>query len=333
MKAAYYEQQGIATDVLRVGELADPMPACGEVRVKIAVSGLNPSDIKGRTGFGGVGMRFPRIVPHQDGAGTIDAVGEGVPATRIGERVWLYKAQFGRAHGTAAEYVTVPSSLAVPLPGNVSFETGATLGIAAITAHRCLFADGDVRGKRVLVQGGGGAVGTAAILLAKWAGAWVATTVSREAQAEVARNAGADVVIFRRTEDVVQRIADVTAGAGVDRIVDVDVMSNIEDDLACLAPDGVVSAYSSERSAAALEIPFRRALFGGHVFRFVYFYSMSEATLAAAVHDVNACLAANAYRPVIGMTVPLERIADAHIAQEEGRVVGKILVTVEDRQA
>ncbi|WP_250520403.1 MULTISPECIES: NADPH:quinone reductase [unclassified Caballeronia] len=328
MKAAFYERQGDAVDVLRIGDFPDPLPAHGEVRVKIAFSGLNPSDIKARTGFTGAPMRFPRVIPHQDGSGTIDAVGSGVSEERIGERVWVFKAQTERPFGTAAEYVVLPSRLAVPLGNDASFETGASIGIPAITAHRCLFADGDLLGGRVLVHGGGGGVGTAAILLAKWAGAWVAATVSNETQADAARNAGADVVIFRHSEDVAQRVLTATGGVGVDRIIDVDIVANVHIDLACLATDGVVTAYSSSRSDATLEIPFRPAMFGGHVFRFVYLYSMSERSIQDAVRDISACISARAYSPTIGQQFPLERIVDAHLAQESGTVVGKILVEI-----
>ncbi|HHD7495640.1 TPA: NADPH:quinone reductase [Klebsiella oxytoca] len=328
MKAAYYDRQGAAAEVLRIGELPDPEPGFGEVRVRVAVSGLNPTDIKTRTGFAGAPMPFPRIVPHQDGAGTIDKVGPGVPPERLGERVWLYKAQTGQAYGTAAEYVTVPALQAVPLGVGVPFEVGASLGIAGITAHRCLFADGDLRGKRVLVQGGGGAVGGATILLAKWAGAWVAATVGREAQAEVAREAGADLIINRQSEDVAARIGDATGGAGVERIVDVDLAVNVRTDVACLAPSGVVTAYATEDPQATLSLPFLKTMFGGYTFRFVFFYSIPDDALRAAVREVSACADAGAYRPRIGLTVPLHDITQAHQAQESGRVLGKILLSV-----
>jgi NADPH:quinone reductase len=169
---------------------------------------------------------------------------------------------------------TLPSAHAVPLAENVSFEIGASLGIAGITAHRCLFADGDVRGRRVLVQGGGGAVGTAAILLAKWAGAWVAATVSRDAQAEVARNAGADLVINRHSENIAARVKEATRDRGVERIVDVDLANNVDTDIACLAPSGVVTAYATEDPQAKLTMPFLRSMFGGYAVRFVFLYTI-----------------------------------------------------------
>ncbi len=326
MRAAFYEKQGAAREVLVVGDLPDPHPGAGEVRVRVVASGINPSDIKTRTGFGGKAMPFPRIVPHQDGAGVIDAVGPGVSETRIGKRVWIYMAQWGRAFGTAAEFVVVPSVQAVRLADNVSFEIGASLGVPAMTAHRCLFADGDLRGKRVLVQGGAGAVGNAAILLAKWAGAWVAATVSREEQAEVARVAGADLVINRHEEDVPQAIRSATGGRGVDRIVDVDISANIEVAISCLARDGVVSAYSTESPQAKLAIPFFPALLGGLSFRFVYVYTMPEAAIRQAAEEISACAASGTYVPRIAKTYALNAVADAHEFQESGKAVGKILI-------
>ncbi|TCQ97155.1 NADPH:quinone reductase [Neorhizobium sp. JUb45] len=327
MKAAFYDRQG-GPEVLTIGELPDAEPGHGQVRVKVAVSGLNPTDLKTRGGFAGAPMPFPKIVPHQDGAGTIDKVGPGISPNRIGERVWMYKAQTGQPFGTAAEYITLPSKHAVRLGDNASFEVGASLGIAAITAHRCLFADGDIRGRRVLVQGGAGAVGTAAILLAKWAGAEVAATVSRDEQAKVARAAGADLIINRKTDDIPGAIKTWTEGRGVDRIVDVDMAANIDTDIACLAPSGVVTAYATEDPQVRLSMPFLKTMFGGYAFRFVFFYSIPEEAFRLAVKDVSACVDVGAYKPAIGLKVPLDNIAEAHAAQNSGSVVGKILVEI-----
>ncbi|QSY97835.1 NADPH:quinone reductase (plasmid) [Rhizobium bangladeshense] len=330
MRAAFYDRQGSAKDVLTVGDLPDPQPGAGEVRVRMIFSGINPSDIKTRTGFGGKPMPFRRIVPHQDGAGIIDAVGYGVPDTRIGERVWIYMAQWGRAFGTAAEFAVVPSVQAVKLSDNTSSEIGASLGVPAMTAHRCLFADGDLRGKRVLVQGGAGAVGNAAILLAKWAGAWVAATVSREEQAEIARQAGADLVINRHEHDVPQAVRLATSDYGVDRIVDVDISANIDTAISCLTRDGLVSAYSTESPQAKLAIPFFPALLGGFSFRFVYVYTMPEAAMRQAAYEISACAASGAYTPQIAKTFTLDAVPEAHELQESGKAVGKILVRVTD---
>ena len=325
MRAAFYERQGNAGDVLVVADVPTPQPALGEVRVRIYVSGLNPSDIKARSGFS-VPMPFPKIIPHQDGAGVIDAVGEGVSASRLGERVWVYEAQYGRANGTAGEFAVVPTSNAVPLPAGTSFEVGACLGIPALTAHRCLFADGDIKGRRVLIQGGAGAVGTAAILLAKWSGAWVAATITRPEQEEAARSAGADLIIHLRTEDVSAFIKKATGGAGVDRILEVDIRSNLQIDMQCLSAEGAIVSYATEQAADHLSIPLLKAMVGGCVFRFVYIYTVSAKAKRVAIAAINACLSEGAYTPKIGLRVPLERIVAAHEAQETGGIIGKILI-------
>ncbi|MGF6492124.1 NADPH2:quinone reductase [Luteibacter sp. 621] len=324
MKAAIYEHQGTPRDVLAVRDLPTPEPGPGEVRVRVHFSGVNPTDIKARDGFAGP-MRYPRVIPHQDGAGQIDAVGPGVGAHRVGERVWVYEAQFGRPNGTAADWVVVPSANAVRLPDNSLLETGACLGIPAMTAHRCLFADGPLHGRRVLVQGGAGAVGTAAILLAKWAGAWVATTVSNKVQATVASRAGADLVILRTATDVATAVRIGTDGIGVDRIIEVNVVANLETDLACLAPGGVISSYAFTTPGESLSVPLFRAMEKGALFRFVFTYTTPRAAKDEAIRDITSCLVAGAYHPAIGLCVPLADIVEAH-EKQEGGVVGKVLL-------
>lgn len=328
MKAAIYERQGPASEVLSVQDLPDPKPGEGQVRVRIYASGLNPSDIKTRTGFAGVPMPFPRVTPHQDGAGIIDQVGPGVPAERVGERVWMYEAQTRRATGTAAEYTVIPSENAVPLPENVSFEVGACLGIPALTAHRCLFSDGDLVGRRILVHGGAGAVGTAAILLAKWAGAWVATTVSRPEQEAIVRELGADLVINRHTEDVAALVKKATDDAGVQLIVDVDLTANLATNMACLAPNGTMSAYATDDPKGILPVPFLSAMLRGFVIRFVFVYAMPSAARQLAIKAITACLSAGGYHPKIALRLPLEKIAQAHYAQETGKTLGKIVLNI-----
>lgn len=325
MRAAFYDRPGPPHSVLQLGELPTPEPAPGEVRVRVHASAVNPSDTKTRGAWGGAPMPFPRVIPHQDGAGIIDAVGAGVPASRVGERVWMYEAQRGRAGGTAAEFTVLPAVQAVPLPDEIGFDVGACLGVPAMTAHRALFADGPVTGRAVLVQGGAGAVGLAAVLLARWAGARVLSTVSRPEQAAAATAAGAHVVINRRTEDVAARIRAETGGAGVDRIVDVDLAANLEQDLACLAPNGVISAYASASPDAAATVPVRRTMMQNAVIRTVFVYGMGPQAHAEAARDVTACLRAGAYHPVIGLRLPLARIADGHEAQDSGTTVGKIV--------
>lgn len=328
MRAVFYERQGAAEDVLVFGDLPQPTPAAGEVRVRIHVSGINPSDIKNRTGFVGK-MAFPRIIPHQDGAGVIEAVGEGVAPGRIGERVWIFEAQTGRAGGTAAEYVTVPADNAVRLPDGISFETGASLGVPALTAHRCLFADGDLRGRRVLVQGGAGVVGAAAIQLAKWAGAWVAATVRRPEQHAVARQAGADLVLDRSGAGVAAELKAQTRNEGVDRIVEVDFAANLELDLACLANGGVVSVYAARDTTERVPVPTVASMVGNGAIRFVYVYTMPNEAKKIAISDITDCLRAGSYHPKIGMVLPLQRTFEGHLAVEAG-MIGKTLIRVVD---
>jgi NADPH2:quinone reductase len=268
------------------------------------------------------------VIPHQDGAGVIDAIGEGVNPARIGERVWLYEAQTGKPDGTAAEYVVVAAEQAVPLPPAASFETGASLGVPALTAHRCLFADGPLARRRVLVQGAG-MVGEAAIQLAKWGGAWVAATVRKPEDREVARRAGADLVINMREQDYAVAIQAATGGAGVDRIVEVNLLANLERDLACLSRDGVISTYAAGSAEDVIPLPLLKAMMGGATFRFVYVYSMPAQAKRDAVLAITSCLAQGRYRPTIGASVPLAEIAHAHALQEQRQLRGKILLTLQ----
>jgi len=329
MKAVYYERKGPAAQVLVAGELPDPQPAPGEVRVKVEFSGINPTDTKLRAGWdGAMEMPFPRIVPHQDGAGVIDAVGAGVPRTRVGERVWIYEAQRGRAFGTAAEYVAIPAEHAVPLPESASFETGACLGIAGMTAHRCLFQDGGIQGQTVLVAGGAGAVGEGAIQLAKWGGARVVATVSRAEQEKVARQAGADLVVNRKSGDPAAQIKAFTRGAGVDRVVEVAFEANLDLNRAVLKPNGVISTYSSGPPDSAPRIPFTAVMRQGITVHFILVYVMPREAHQAAARDLNDALEAGRYRPHVARVFGLDATAAAHEAQESGATVGKLLVKI-----
>ena len=328
MKAAYYEHQGTALDVLKIGDVPTPVPGPGEVRVRVVISGVNPSDIKGRNGFKGP-MPFKRIIPHQDGAGVIESVGEGVSEASIGERVWMFEAQNGRPFGTAAQFVVLPASNVVPLADHVSFETGASLGIPALTAHYCLFADGELSGKRVLVQGGAGVVGEAAIQLAKWAGAWVATTIRHADDCATVKASGADLVINMREENVDATINAATHGRGVDRIVEVDPIANLDIDTACLAKGGTISIYAVTTPDAVLSVPVMKSMGNCSVLRFVLVYNIPDEAKRRAIRDVTSCLARGAYRPTMGLTVPLEQIAQAHDALDARGVKGKVLVSID----
>jgi NADPH2:quinone reductase len=211
--------------VFEIGELPDPHPARGEVRVRILASGVNPTDTYTRSGVRRRGMPFETIVPNQDGAGVIDEVGEGVARERIGERVYVTMAQWQRPWGTASEYVALPGDRAIPLSENTGFEQGACLGVPILTAHYALAIYGR-RGATVLVQGGAGAVGFYAIQFAKFAGASVIATVSSDRKALIARSAGADHVINYRSEDLGARVAEITSGRGVGRVLEVNFAVN-----------------------------------------------------------------------------------------------------------
>lgn len=254
MQAIWYEKQGPARDVLVLGDIDTPEPAKGEVRVKLMASGVNPADCN-RRGGRGYGMEFPLVVPNSDGAGIVDAVGPGVSPDRIGRRVWLYNGQRGRAQGTAAEYICLPADLTAPLPDNTSFVEGACLGIPCMTAHYCVFSDGPIAGKTVLVAGGAGAVGHYAIQLARRGGARVVATVNADWKEADARRAGAETIVRYDQEPLIEGVRRATSGNGVDRIVEVDFGGNLAMDIDILRPNGSIVAYAS-RGNPAPSIPF-----------------------------------------------------------------------------
>ena len=328
MLAAWYESKGKAREVLHTGELPDPEPGPGELRVRIRASGINPTDTKARGGFrGNLAMPFPRIVPHQDGAGVVDRVGPGVSPERIGERVWVYEAQWRRASGTAAQLVTIPQRQAVPLPEGTSFAEGACLGIPAITAHHCLFADGPLQDKTVLIAGGAGAVGYYAVQLARLAGARVITTVGSERDAKLVRELGAYDVLDRRDRGLGERIRELTQGLGVDRVVEVALGTNLPLDVAALAPSGAIAAYSSDAEPEP-PLPFGPQLWKNATIRFVLVYLASEEAHLAAVRDLSGHLAAGRLRHSIAKRLPLSEIAAAHEAVETGHLGGKVVLDV-----
>jgi NADPH2:quinone reductase len=325
MRAAWYEKNGPAAEVLKLGELPMAEPGPSEVRVRVVVSGLNPTDVKSRAGSRAMG--FPRVVPHQDGAGVIDAVGPGVPASRVGERVWLYIVQWQRPWGTAAEYTVVPAQRAVTLPVNANFAEGACLGIPAVTAHRCLFADGPIDGQTVLVTGGAGAVGHYGVQLAKWAGARVIATVSSKEKAVLAMEAGADHVVNYRTGDTAAEILELTGGAGVDRVVDVDFGGNLAVSVKVVKVNGVLSAYASAGDTEP-KLPYSAIMARNLTIRPVLIYTMPERAKDEAVRDVLRLVEAGRLIHNIGAHFPLERIVEAHQAQESGKITGNIVVDV-----
>jgi NADPH:quinone reductase len=327
MRAAWYERKGPAREVLVVGEASEPVPAPGEVRVRLAVSGINPGDTKKRDDWLASPMPYPRIIPHSDGAGIIDTVGDDVPPTRIGERVWVYGAQSYRPFGTAAEWVAVPRERAVALPDGVDFATGACLGISARTAHRCVFADGPVAGRKVLVAGGAGSVGHAAVALASWGGAMVIATVGSPVQADMVQHAGAAVVLDRHRQDLADAILAATGGAGVDRIVEVALGANIALDEQVIANGGTIVAYASDADPEP-RLPFWPLLFKNVVLRLVGSDDLPAIAEQAAVTDITSCLAQGQLRPVVAHRLPLARIAEAHELVEQGGPAGHVLLDI-----
>ena len=323
MRAVVYDTSGPERGVLRVTELPDPDPGPGEVRVRVAVSGVNPTDWKARER---ATPPWERQVPDQDGAGVVDRVGEGVDPDRVGERVWVYHAALDRPVGTAAELTCVPARQAVRLPDDVPFAHGAGLGIPAITAHRCLFADGPVEGRTVLVTGGAGAVGHAAVQLARWGGARVLTTVSTDEKARLAEDAGADVVLRYREPTYPEALRE-AAGDGIDRVVDVAVAANLGGYLPALRPHAVVASYASDVSPLTVEVG--PLMYANLVLRFVLVYGLPQPALDRAVADITAALEEDALRPLPERRYPLERAADAHDACRAG-ATGKVLIDVAD---
>jgi NADPH2:quinone reductase len=325
MRAAFYDVNGKAADVLQVGEVPTPAPGPGEVRVKLKTSGVNPSDVKGRLGLTRK-MAFPRVIPHSDGAGEIDAVGDGVPNSRVGERVWIWNGQWKRAFGTAAEYIAVPQRQAVPLPANVGFDVGAGLGIPAITARYAVTVSGANKGSTVFIPAGAGAVAFYAIQFAKAEGMTVITTVSSAEKRAVAQKAGADHIIDYKKEDVAARIAGITGGKGVDAVLEMDLGVNSKLWPAILHARSSVVVYGV--SGAEQTVPAQFCLTSNINIRFILVYEMTAEELDAAIAQISAMLAAGKLVHNIATALPLDRIVAAHETVENGAAIGKVVVTI-----
>ena len=337
MKTIIYRDNG-GPDVLELVDRDLPTPGPGEVRVRVAVSGVNPTDWKTRSGATNPKL-FPEVTPHLDGAGVIDAVGAGVDQSRVGQRVWLFMATAGRPTGTAAEFTVVPAEQAVPLPDEASFDVGASLGVPALTAHRALtvaedgprrLRPGALDGHVVLAAGGAGAVGHAAIQLARWAGATVISTVSGPAKARLATAAGAHHVINYREGDPAAEIRKI-APDGVDIVAEVALGANLALDLAVLRTRGTISTYAND-GGKPVELDVRQNMILNTRFQFLVLYTVGAQAIAAAAEDITAA-ARDGALPVgeeHGLPLvrfPLARTADAHRAVESG-TVGKVLVDI-----
>ena len=323
MLAAWYERQGPAAEVLQVGEMAAPEPGPSEVRVRVNLSGVNPGDTKKRSDWVGYGMPYPRIVPHSDGAGSIDAIGDGVDPARIGQRVWVYGAQSYRPFGTAAQLTVVPADQAVELPGEVSDEIGACLGIPGITAHRAVFGDGPVAGTTILVHGVLGGVGSLAAQLARWGGATVIGTVRRSADLERVDATVAHAVALDQP-DPAEAIRAHTPD-GVDRIIDVALSDNADLDAAVAANDAVIAAYATRRDRP--EIPFWPMLFANLTIRLLGSDDFPPAAKHQAAADLTTAARDGAISIPTADPLPLSQIAEAHDRVDAGarqRVLVKI---------
>jgi len=324
MKAAWYEKQGPARDVLIVGDMVDPQPTTGEVRIRVAASGVNPGDVKKREDAFGIGMAYPRVIPHSDGAGTVDEVGDGVSREWLGRRVWCYGAQSYRPFGTAAEYTVLPLPQVVPLPANVTIDQGACLGIPGITAHRAVHVAGPVEGRTVLVQGGAGAVGACAVQLGHQAGARVIATCRSESDKEIAFRAGADEVLLT-DEKLVERLK-VAAPGGVHHIVEVAFGANIKTDIAVLAQGGSIATYAT--NVPAPEIPVWQLVFINARLFFIGSDDIPAEAKMEAARAINQALEAGWQGLDIAERFSLDEIAKAHEFVEHPTKPGRVVVMV-----
>ena len=327
MLAAWYERQGNATEVLRVGEMPDPVPGPGEVRVRLTVSGINPGDTKKRSGWLGNPMAFERVIPHSDGAGMIDAVGSAVDKARVGQRVWVYGAQSYRPFGTAAQLTVVPERQAVVLPAGISDDLGACLGIPGITAHRCVFSDGPVVGKRVLVHGVLGGVSSMAAQLARWNSASVVGTVHRSSDIREVDPAICDVVVALSDPHPAAAIRELFPD-GADRVIEVSLSDNIDLDAAVVANGAVIAAFASR--AESPHVPFWPLLFANVTLRMLGSDDFPASAKQRAVEDLTDAADEGALTAPIAARYPLSAIARAHDHVDAGGH-GRILLTIPDQ--
>jgi len=323
MRAAFYEKNGAADAVLTIGEVETPKAGPGEVRVKLATSGINPSDVKSRLGLTRK-IAYPRVIPHSDGAGVIDQVGDGVAKTRLGERVWVWNGQWKRAFGTAADYIALPSAQAVTLPGKISFEAGACLGIPAMTAFHAVELAGTAKGTTLLVAGGAGSVSQYVIEFAKARGATILTTVSSPEKARIAHDSGADHTIDYKREDVGARVMDVTGKQGVDAIIEMDIAANAKLIPSVLKPKGSVIIYGT--GAAEATIPAQFCLVSSIRLQFFLVYELDATRREHVVNGINRALEAGILGNRLSEPFALDQIVAAHQAVENGSATGKAVL-------
>lgn len=329
MRAAVYTQTGPAADVLSITDFPDPIPAEGEVLVRVHASGINPADVKRRAGWNGMQMAHAQVIPHSDGAGVIEAVGLGVDTARIGKRVWMWNAQggygeAGRAFGTSAELIALPTEQAVDLADRLGFAAGACLGVPGLTAWLLVLADGPVAGKTLLIQGAAGAVGHMAVQIAVHENARVIAVVSSDAGAKHVADCANVPTLNRHTQDIASCVKDLTDGEGVDRIVEVDLAANLETDIACLAPHGMIASYSCS-SDPTPTLPYYALANLGAVIRLVQGFRLTPQQRQAAEKTLTTLAAKGALRPSITAEFSLDDIAQAHDRVTQGAIGQTVL--------
>lgn len=328
MRAAWFDKFGSAREVLQVGERPTPATGPGEVLVRMHTSGINPSDVKKRAGS------FPNlldgglVIPNSDGAGVIEAVGDGVDESRVGERVWVYQAQYARRFGTAAEYVAIDSRRAPRLPDAASFEIGACLGIPVMTAHRAVFADGPVEGQTLLITGGAGRVGFYAVQWASRAGATVIASASNEEDRKTCLAAGAHYVVNHRSETFATEVLAANGGDLIDRVVDVEFGANIQTSLEVLRIGGVIATYASVQEPEPT-LPFFPMMYKDLTIRMIIVYAMPESAKDQAIADIEDALSSNALQHRIAHSLPLEQIVEASEIIEQGAVRGAVILSID----
>src|ERR1700741_3099292 len=323
MRAAYYEKNGNAKDVLHLGEVETPKPGLGEVRIRLKTSGVNPSDVKTRAGTARK-IAFPRVIPQSDGAGEIDMVGEGVAASRIGERVWTWNGAWKRPFGTAAEYIVLTAAQAVPLPRSIGFEAGACLGIPALTAWHAIDIAGARDGATLLIAGGAGAVAHYPVQFAQARRATVIATVSSAEKAKVARDAGADHTIDYKSENVGERVAALTPG-GVDAVIEVDLTANARLLPSVLRPRGTLVVYGT---GPQVQFPGSFCLVNNITVKFLLVYELTADERTRAIADITRMLESNILKHAIAKTYPLAEMVAAHEYVEQGRAIGNVVIQI-----
>jgi NADPH2:quinone reductase len=328
MRAVWFEKFGPAKETLNIVEMPKPQVAAGEVLIRMKTTAVNPSDVKKRAGSAPNLLDDGPVIPHSDGAGVIEAVGEGVPAQRIGERVWVYQAQFDRSFGSAAEYLAIDAARAAPLPENVSFEVGACLGIPVMTAHRCVFADGPVEGKTLLITGGAGRVGYYAIQWAKQAGARVITTASNDTDRANCESVGADLVVNHRQENWSESLLSLNNGEKVDRVIDVDFGANLTEVLKLIRVSGEIVTYSSNKDPKP-QLPFGQMMYLDLMIRLVIVYAIPETAKQAAIADINDKLAKDELQHRIAHVLDFEDMVRSHELIEQGGFGGCVVVNID----